>query len=105
MAPQHRVAQRRLQARAGRNPPRSFGTVRHLEKASTQPQASQLSQPPAPVVPSLPEAAPHVSSYPAFQSEYLPAFLGQPVISPPASDVGAPVVPQLDAGSTLAASP
>ena len=42
---------------------------------------------------------------PAFHSEEVPAFLGQSVIAPPASDVSAPSVPQLHAGPTLAASP
>ena len=46
-----------------------------------------------------------MSAYPTFQPENLAAFFGQAVISPPASNVGAPAVPQLFAGSTLAAPP
>ena len=53
----------------------------------------------------LPEALPNVAADPSFQLEDRSAVFGQPIVSPPASHVGAPVVPQFCAGQTLAASP
>ena len=57
------------------------------------------------IVPSQPEAFPDVPANPSLQPEDGLPVLGQAEVSPPASDVSAPGVPQLVAGSALAAPP
>ena len=85
--------------------PRASRTERHFQHSAAQPQASQLAQPAPPVVPPLPKAFPNVSPDPAFQPENVAAVLGQPVVTPPASDIRAPAIPQLRAALALAAAP
>src|SRR6185503_2000445 len=57
------------------------------------------------MVPTLPEAGSNVAAYPSLQSEDVSALFGQPVVCPPAPNIGAPAVPQFFTGLTLAAAP
>ena len=88
-----------------RHSPRSFGAVCGLQQTSSYTQFTQMPPSPSTAVPSLPEATPDVPTDPALGVEDVPAFLGQTVIGPPASDVSAPAVTQLFTAQTLAASP
>src|SRR5512140_2008715 len=69
------------------------------------PQTSQRPDPTLGLMPPQPEAFPDVPPDPLLQPEDRLTILGQLVVPPPASDVPLPGVPQLVAGSVLAASP
>src|SRR6266404_8571162 len=57
------------------------------------------------LMPSQPKALPDMPPYPALQPVDRSAILSQSVVPPPASYILPPCVPQLVAGSALAASP
>src|SRR5512134_2302452 len=69
------------------------------------PQTSQRPFPTSGLMPPQPEAFPDVSPDPLLQPEDRLTILGQLVVRPPALDIPLPGVPQLVAGSALAASP
>ena len=68
-------------------------------------QGPEVSEAPTLVVPAIPEARANVSANPWFQSEYRVSLFGQPVVSPPAPDIGTPVVSALFARQTLVTFP
>ena len=87
------------------HPPRPLSRVHSLQQTRMNSEPSQRMLPSGSRVPPQPEALPDVPFDPALQPEDGFPHCGQLEVLPPAPHVAAPGVPQLVAGSTLAAIP
>src|SRR5579862_4602796 len=105
IASERLVAECLMQGAVSGHFPSPDGAAGGLRQLAHDAQPAQVPQAALWVVPALPEATADVAANPRLRAEDVAAVLGQPVIRPPASDIGAPAVAQLLTAQTLTASP